>query len=46
MKLDDMHPLASVLRQKAVGDTVRLKILHDGVEKTVSATLVERPVEN
>ena len=46
VKLDDMHPLASVLRQKAVGDTVRLKILHDGVEKTVSATLVERPVEN
>lgn len=44
--LDDMHPLASVLRQKAVGDMVRLKILHDGVEKTVSATLAERPAEN
>ncbi len=43
VKLDSTHQLATELRQKAVGDTVTLKILHDGDEKTVTATLVERP---
>lgn len=43
VKLDSTHQLATELRQKAVGDTVTLKILHDGAEKTVTATLEERP---
>ncbi len=46
VKLDSVHPLATVLRQKAVGDTVTLKIIHDGAEKTVTATLEERPSED
>lgn len=46
VKLDSTHPLATVLRQKAVGDVVTLKILHDGAEKTVTATLEERPAED
>jgi len=41
--LDDTHPLATVLRQKTVGNAVSLKILHDGAEKMVTATLEERP---
>lgn len=44
VKLDSTHQLATELRQKAVGDTVTLKILHDGAEKTVTATLEERPI--
>lgn len=43
--LDANHPLNVVLRQKAVGDTISMKVLHDGEEKTVSATLVERPAD-
>ena len=41
--LDNNHPLNVVLRQKAVGDTIMLTVMHDGKEKTVSVTLVERP---
>ena len=41
--LDDTHPLATVLHKKAVGDSVTLKVLHDGAEKTVNATLEEKP---
>ena len=44
--LDDEHPLGTVLRKYAVGDTVVLTILHDGDEKTASVTLVERPSES
>lgn len=43
--LDDMHPLNVVLRQKAVGDVVTLKVVHDGIEKTITVTLEERPAE-
>ncbi len=44
VKLDSTHQLATELRRKTVGDTVTLKILHDGEERTVSAILEERPV--
>src|SRR3989339_1484370 len=42
-KIDEDSPLAYVLRGKAVGETVELKVLHDGEEKTVQVTLEERP---
>ena len=40
-KVTEEHPLASLIRKKNVGDTVRLKILHKGVEKTVEMKLEE-----
>ncbi len=43
--LDESHPLGVVLHKKAVGDTITLMLLHDGAEKTVTATLAERPAE-
>lgn len=43
--IDSTHPLNVVLRKKAVGDVVTLTVLHDGDEKTVLATLVERPTD-
>ncbi len=39
VKLDDKNSLASVIRQKNVGDVITLKILHKGAEKTVKVTL-------
>ncbi len=41
MKLNEENTLASVIRQKKVGDMVTLKILHKGDTKTVKATLGE-----
>ncbi len=41
LKLDDSHSLATLVRNKAVGDTITLKILHKGDEKTVSVKLEE-----
>jgi serine protease Do len=41
--LDGEHPLNVVLQQYQVGDTIELRVLHDGSEKTVSATLEEAP---
>ncbi|MBI5139410.1 trypsin-like peptidase domain-containing protein [Candidatus Nomurabacteria bacterium] len=38
-KLDDKTNLASIIRQKNVGDVVKLKILHKGKEKTVEVVL-------
>lgn len=38
-KLDDKNSLASIVRQKSVGQIVTLKILHKGDEKTISVTL-------
>ena len=38
-KLDDKTSLSSVIREKNVGQTISLKILHRGTEKTVSVTL-------
>ncbi len=42
-KLDREHDLASLVRGKNVGDTIILKILHKGDEKTVSAKLTAAP---
>lgn len=42
-KIDDEHSLASLIRNKQVGDTIQLKILHDGEEKTLSVLLEESP---
>jgi serine protease Do len=39
--IDQNHPLADELQKYNVGDTITLKILHDGQEKTVPATLDE-----
>lgn len=44
--LDDTHPLSLVLHKKAVGDTITIKLLHDGAEKTITAVLEERPAES
>lgn len=38
-KIDEKTNLASIIRQKSVGQVVNLKILHKGVEKNVSVTL-------
>jgi len=39
VKLDDKTNLASIIREKNVGQVVNLKILHKGAEKNVSVTL-------
>lgn len=39
VKLDDKNNLASIIREKKIGQVINLKILHRGVEKTVPITL-------
>ncbi len=39
VKLDDQTNLASIIREKKIGQVINLKILHKGVEKNVSVTL-------
>ncbi|OGI71572.1 hypothetical protein A3B84_02045 [Candidatus Nomurabacteria bacterium RIFCSPHIGHO2_02_FULL_35_13] len=39
VKLDDKTTLASLIREKNIGDVITLKILHKGVEKNVQVTL-------
>lgn len=41
VKITSEHPLASLIRKKNVGDTVRLKILHKGEEKIITLVLGE-----
>jgi S1-C subfamily serine protease len=43
VKLDDKTSLASIIREKSVGQTISLKILHKGTEKTVPVTLEAAP---
>lgn len=43
VKLDGSHSFANTIRTYQVGDTIQLKILHDGEEKTVSLTLEQAP---
>ncbi len=43
VKLDEDHSLALMIRDKKVGDTVTLKILSKGVEKTVQIKLEAAP---
>lgn len=45
VKLDEKHSLAAQIRRKQVGQSVKLKVLHDGEEREVSATLAELPQE-
>jgi serine protease Do len=42
-KIDASRSLASIVRQKQVGDTVTLKVLHNGEEKEVKVTLEKLP---
>ena len=39
VRLDDKTSLASIIREKSIGQVINLKILHKGVEKNVSVTL-------
>lgn len=43
IKLDEGTSLSSIVRQKQVGDTVTLHILHKGTEKDVHVTLEKAP---
>lgn len=43
IKVDQNNSLASLIRRKQVGQTVRLKILHDGQERETSVELGEVP---
>ena len=43
VKLDDQTSLASIIREKSVGQVINLKILHKGVEKIVGVTLEAAP---
>lgn len=45
VKLEQGKSLASIIRQKQVGQTVTLKILHKGEEKEVKVTLEKAPKE-
>lgn len=40
-KIDLQHPLASTIRKKKIGDILKLKILHNGVDKDIQITLEE-----
>ncbi len=42
-KLDDKTSLASLIREKNIGDVITLKILHKGTEKTIQVTLEAAP---
>ncbi|OGD32029.1 hypothetical protein A3C91_01580 [Candidatus Azambacteria bacterium RIFCSPHIGHO2_02_FULL_52_12] len=41
-KITKDNPLAKMIQNSKVGDALKLKILHKGQEKTISATLAER----
>ena len=41
--IDDTHSLSGILSRLTVGDHVQLRVVHQGAEKTVTLTLVERP---
>jgi serine protease Do len=41
-KIDDQHPLATLIAGKRIGDTVTLKVLHKGETKTIQAVLTPR----
>jgi serine protease Do len=43
VKLDDQNGLASLIREKTIGQTINLKIIHKGVTKNVEVTLEKAP---
>jgi serine protease Do len=45
-KVDDFQVFTQIIRSKHAGETVKLKISHDGKERDVTVTLGERPTEN
>jgi len=45
-KIDDKNSLSTVLAQQAVGDKVKLKVIRDGKEVVLEATLEAIPAEN
>lgn len=45
-KLEDKTSLVQEISKYQVGDTVEMRLLHDGKEKIVKVTLAEFPVEN
>ncbi len=45
VKLDDKTSLASIIRNKNIGDVVNLKIIHRGEQKTAPVTLKAAPEE-
>jgi S1-C subfamily serine protease len=40
-KLTELNPLSAVIQRKQPGDTLTLKVVHQGKEKTVTVTLEE-----
>ena len=42
-RIDDEHSLAMLIQKKSVGDTIKLRVLHKGMETDVFVTLEERP---
>lgn len=44
-KLDENNSLAAAIRNKSVGDTIKLKLLSQGNEKTVEVRLQETPAQ-
>lgn len=42
-RVDQEHPLSSIIRQKRVGDTITVSFLHDGAEKRATVVLEEMP---
>jgi len=43
VKLEQGKSLASIIRQKGIGQTIKLKILHKGTEKEVEVRLEKAP---
>lgn len=43
VKLDSSKSLVSIIRQKQVGQAIKLKIMHDGKEKEISVKLEKSP---
>jgi len=43
VRVDDAHSLIGLIGRRKVGDTLSLKVLHQGEEKTVALTLAELP---
>lgn len=41
-KIDEEHSLASLIREKRVGETIEVRLFHDGEEKTVTIELEEQ----
>ena len=43
VQIDDTHLLSTIIRQEKVGDTLKLNVLHNGVEKEVNVKLEQAP---